>query len=77
MLNEAELVCETIAGLVHMLETSHDLDKVMDDVGLKGARRAAVHNALVPMAALRLPAHVATGALPSSHGGAASRFTDL
>jgi hypothetical protein len=77
MLNEAELVCETIAGLIHMLETSHDLNKVMDDVGLKGARRRAVQNALVPLAALRLPAHLATGALPSSHGGGASRFTNL
>jgi hypothetical protein len=77
MLNEAELVCETIAGLVHMLETSHDLDKVMDDVGLKGARRAVVKNALVPMAALRLPAHLASGALPSSHGGTAGKFTTL
>jgi hypothetical protein len=77
MLNEAELVCETIAGLVHMLETSHDLDKVMDDVGLKGARRDSVKNALVPMASLRLPAHLASGALPSSHGGTTGNFTTL
>jgi hypothetical protein len=77
MLNEAELVCETIAGLVHMLETSHDLDKVMDDVGLKGARRDSVKNALVPMASVRLPAHLASGALPSSHGGTTGNFTTL
>jgi hypothetical protein len=29
------------------------------------------------MAALRLPAHLASGALPSSHGGTAGKFTTL
>jgi hypothetical protein len=77
LLNDAELVCETIAGLIHMLETSHDLDKVMDDVGLTGAKRTAVKNALVPMAEHRLPAHLASGTLPASHGASAGRFTTV
>lgn len=64
-LEDAELVCETIAGLVHMLETAHGLDRVMSDIGLQGAAATSVKNALVPLAKSSAPAHVARGTAPS------------
>lgn len=64
-LEDSEMVCETIAGLIHILETAQDLDKVMDDIGLKGANATSVRNALVPLAKSSVPAHVAQGNMPT------------
>lgn len=65
---DSSLVCEVIAGLIHMSETAYDIDRVIDDIGVKGAARTAVKNALVPVAKSNIPTHVATGGLPKSHG---------
>ncbi len=62
---DSSLVCEIIAGLIHMLETASDVDTVVADIGATGAAGRAVKNALVPVAAGRAPAHVASGRLPS------------
>lgn len=67
-IEDSSLVCEIIAGLIHMLETAHDLDKVVDDIGLTGAARTSVKNALVPVSKANLPAHIAKGGLPAAHG---------
>lgn len=64
---DSALVCEVIAGLIHVLETAQGLDKAMDDIGLKGKARSIVSNALVPVAASAVPGHLAKGGLPSSH----------
>jgi hypothetical protein len=61
---DSSLVCEVIAGLIHMLETAHDVDAVVRDIGLKGSAATAVKNALVPVATARVPAHIASGDLP-------------
>ena len=69
MLDDADLVCETIAGIIHMLEGAHDLMKVADDLALTGNARTSVSNALAPIAKTLLPVHVATGDLPDGLGG--------
>jgi len=68
---DSSVVCEVIAGLIDMLETAHDVDKVVSDIGVKGAAANAVKNALVPVARSRVPTHVATGSLPklANRGG--------
>lgn len=68
-LEDADLVCETIAGLVHMLESARDVDSVVDDIGLTGAAAVAVKNALVPVSS-RVPTHVGKGSLPARGKGA-------
>lgn len=68
-LADADLVCETIAGLVYMLESAKSVDTVVDDIGLKGSARTAVKNALVPVSS-RTPAHVGKGNLPARSSGA-------
>lgn len=73
---DSSLVCEIIAGLVHMLESAADVDKVVADIGVSGAAGRAVKNALVPVSAGRAPAHVAKGKLPtatSARGGGVRR----
>lgn len=69
---DSSLVCEVIAGLIHMLETAADVDKVIDDIGVSGAAGRAVKNALVPVAKSRAPAHVAKGKLPKAGGAGRS-----
>jgi hypothetical protein len=71
-LDDADLVCEVIAGLIHMLETARDLDSVITDIGLKGSAGASVKNALVPVSQGRVPSHVAKGSVPSKRGKGAS-----
>jgi hypothetical protein len=66
---DSSLVCEIIAGLVYMLETTADVDTVLDDIGLKGKDGASVKNALVPVSKSRVPAHVAKGNLPARGKG--------
>lgn len=68
-LEDADLVCETIAGLVHMLESARDVDSVVDDIGLTGAAAVAVKNALVPVSS-RVSTHVGKGSLPARGKGA-------
>lgn len=72
MVEDSSLICEIIAGLIHMLETAADVDKVVNDLGVSRAAGAAVRNALVPVAAARAPAHIVKGKLPKT-GGAGTR----
>lgn len=72
MVEDSSLVCETIAGIVHMMENALDADSVVRDLSLSGKAASAVRNSLVPVASSTLPTHVATGALPdadASEGG--------
>jgi hypothetical protein len=65
---DSSLICEFIAGIISMLETSRSVDTVVThDLGLSGRAAEVVKNALVPIAG-RLPAHIATGAVPTGHG---------
>lgn len=77
MVEDSSLVCEIIAGLIHMLETASDVDKVITDIGVKGIAGKAVRNALVPIARSRVPTHVAKGSVPKvsgATGGGVSRI---
>jgi len=49
MVEDSSLVCEIIAGIVHMIENAYDADRVVTDIGLSGSAAAAVKNALVPV----------------------------
>ena len=49
LVEDSSLICETIAGLVHMLESSRDAAAVVKDMGLTGSAATVVHNALVPV----------------------------
>jgi hypothetical protein len=72
MVEDSSLVCEIIAGIVHMMETAYDVDRVVGDIGLSGASATAVKNALVPVGTSSLVAKRAarsSGALKK--GGAA------
>lgn len=62
---DSSLICEIIAGLIHMLESAADVDKVVADIGVTGAAGRAVKNALVPVAGSRAPAHLAKGKVPA------------
>ncbi|MEK7519831.1 MAG: hypothetical protein AAB581_01110 [Patescibacteria group bacterium] len=66
-LDDQELVCEVIAGLVHMLETAHDLDTVVRDIGVTGAAGKVVKDALVPVAKAVVPGGHTKGGLPKKH----------
>lgn len=74
---DSSLVCEVIAGLIHMLETAYDVDRVIADIGLTGKAKSAVKNALVPIAGSRLPAHLATGDVPDAHGDGGSTVSTI
>lgn len=69
---DSSLICEVVAGIVHMFETAHSVDQVVDDIGLKGAAATAVKNALVLVSAGRVPAHVGKGKAPTSKGSGTS-----
>ncbi|MBM3272744.1 hypothetical protein FJY94_05775 [Candidatus Kaiserbacteria bacterium] len=74
---DSSLICEVIAGLIHMLESSLDADRVVHDMGLKGASGTAVKNALVPVGNTRLPKTVAHGSVPTQRtpkGGGIERI---
>lgn len=62
--DDSSLICEVIAGIIHMLESAYDVDKVIGDIGLKGHAATVVKNALVPVAGTSIPAHVARGTAP-------------
>lgn len=47
---DSSLVCEVIAGIIHMIENAYDADRVVADIGLTGAAARTVKNALVPIA---------------------------
>lgn len=64
MVEDSALVCEIIAGLIFALESAKDVHSIVDDMGLSGPARAAVTNALVPVVARRVPATLASGAVP-------------
>lgn len=63
---DSSLACEVIAGLIHSLESAHDIDRVLDDIGLSGRDATVVRNALVPVIASRLPSQVAKGTMPGA-----------
>lgn len=65
---DSSLICETIAGLVYMLESALAVDTVVSDMGLSGKAGASVKNALVPVGKSRVPGKVARGTLPAAHG---------
>ncbi len=46
---DSSLVCEVIAGIVHMIENAYDADRVVADIGLSGKAAETVKNALVPV----------------------------
>lgn len=77
MVEDSSLVCEIVAGLVHMLETAHGVDKVIDDIGLKGSAAKAVRNALVPISKSSLPAQIAKGGLPAGHASSGSSVSRI
>lgn len=77
MLDNEDLVCETVASLVYMLETAKDLDTVVKDVGLTGKGLDSVKNALVPVASSFSPSAVAEGNLPTAHASRAKTMTRL
>lgn len=73
---DSAMICEIIAGIVHMIESAYDVDRVVADIGLKGKDAACVTNALAPLSKT-LPAHIASGSLPAGHstaGGSISRI---
>jgi hypothetical protein len=47
---DSSLVCEVIAGIIHMIENAYDADRVVADIGLSGKAASVVKNALVPIA---------------------------
>ncbi len=49
IVDDSNLVCEVIAGIVHMMENAYDADRVVSDIGLSGREATAVKNALVPL----------------------------
>ncbi|HCC05434.1 TPA: hypothetical protein DEP58_03985 [Patescibacteria group bacterium] len=49
MVEDSRLVCEVIAGIIHMMENSYDADRVVQDIGLSGKNASMVKNALVPL----------------------------
>jgi len=77
MLEDQNLVCEVIAGLVGMLESAYDLDKVVDKIGLTGKDRNTVKNALVSAEDLRVSTHVAVGNLPDAHTSSLDSTTKI
>lgn len=68
---DSELVCEIIAGLVHMMETAYDASRVVSDIGLSGAAANVVKNALVPVSGMSLIAKQgkSSGSLRRRSGG--------
>lgn len=74
--DDSSLVCEVIAGLVHMMETAADIDTIIRDIGLSGAAGASVKNALVPVSSARVPSHIAKGK-PPARGKSTSGITRL
>ncbi len=70
LVEDSSLVCEIIAGIIHMFESSYDADRVVADIGLSGKAARVVKNALVPVAQANVPAPTARGALPPSGGKA-------
>ncbi len=47
-IEDSSLICEAIAAQVHVMETASSIDKVLDDIGIKGHARNIVGNAVVP-----------------------------
>ncbi|MBI3957011.1 MAG: VWA domain-containing protein [Candidatus Kerfeldbacteria bacterium] len=74
---DSSLVCEVIAGLIHSLESSFEIDRVLADIGVTGKDRTVVRNALVPVVSSRVPAHLAKGGLPATHGKKTPTVTSL
>ena len=54
--DDSSLVCEVIAGIIHMLENAYDADRVVADIGLSGSDARSVKNALVTIASSSLVA---------------------
>ena len=76
VIDDENLICEVIAGLIYMLETTYDIDKIVDDLELSKTAGASVKNALIPFADKSLPAQIAEGNLPAL-GSKKGSFTRL
>lgn len=77
ILNDENLLSETIAALIFMMETACSVDTVVDAVGVKGDKATSLKNALVPVMATCVPSHIAKGGLPASHKGGKSGVSKL
>lgn len=77
LLEDENLICETVAGLIYMLETALGVDAVVNDLDLKGKDADKVRNALVPVSINVVPAHIASGSLPAAHKGKSSGVTKI
>lgn len=63
----SELVCEVIAGLVHSIESAYDIDRVVSDLDLSDAHALSVKNSILPVMQARSSSSVAQGDLPGGH----------
>lgn len=69
MVEDSSLVAEVISGIIHMMESTSDVDKVVADIGLTGRDGDVVKNALVPLEASLVSSSEGVGALPVAHTG--------
>jgi hypothetical protein len=67
MVEDSTLVCEIIAGLVHALESSYDIDRVVSDLDLTDAHALSVKGSLLPVMQAKASSDVAKGQLPGGH----------
>ena len=75
---DSSLVCEVIAGIIHLIENAYDADRVVADIGLSGDAARAVKNALVPLAASSLVAKAGrTGGALKRRDASASGVTRI
>ena len=65
IIDDENLICEVIAGLVYMMETTYNIDKIVDDMELSSKESESVKNALVPFADNALQISTANGNLPA------------
>jgi hypothetical protein len=74
MVEDSSKVCEVIAGIIHMLETSKAADSVVTDLGFD----ESVRNALVPLSQSLVATGSGSGVIPAGHGaGAASTMSEI
>jgi hypothetical protein len=64
---DSSMICEVIAGIVHMLESASDPQETVQSIGLSGKEASTVANALSSLGAATKK-RIATVGLPGSHG---------
>lgn len=67
MVEDSNLVCEVIAGLIHSMESSLDIDAIVGDLELTGSHADSVRNSLLPVMQAKSSSNVAKGQLPGGH----------